>query len=297
MSSELPTHGGSLRVWLHRAGEPGAREGRPRRRCASAERAAGLDSIATLRRLRAEGARRLRRADRVPASTPAATASKTVAYGAAGQGQHAAQRLRRRRASYIAFAVDASPHKQGRYPPGSHLQIRPPEADGREHAPTTCSSCPGTCSDEMHGAARLHPRLGRPLRPADPAPAGAAVKFIAHAHPRRDRRSRRSRRPTSAAASPCTYDEATLPRPRPRARRHPMQHLRQCEARHACAACTIRRRRPRRPSWCACVRGRLFDVAVDLRPDSPAFRQWLGVELDADDGQALYIPAAAPTAS
>ena len=39
-----------------------------------------------------------------------------------------------------------------------------------------------------------------------------------------------------------------------------------------------------------CVRGRLFDVAVDLRPDSPAFRQWLGVELDAEEGLALYIP-------
>jgi dTDP-4-dehydrorhamnose 3,5-epimerase len=39
-----------------------------------------------------------------------------------------------------------------------------------------------------------------------------------------------------------------------------------------------------------CVRGRLFDVAVDLRPDSPAFRQWLGLELDAAEGQALYIP-------
>jgi dTDP-4-dehydrorhamnose 3,5-epimerase len=39
-----------------------------------------------------------------------------------------------------------------------------------------------------------------------------------------------------------------------------------------------------------CVRGRLFDVAVDLRPNSPAFRQWLGVELDAEEGHALYIP-------
>ena len=40
----------------------------------------------------------------------------------------------------------------------------------------------------------------------------------------------------------------------------------------------------------SCVRGSLFDVAVDLRPDSPAFRQWLGLELDAEAGQALYIP-------
>jgi dTDP-4-dehydrorhamnose 3,5-epimerase len=39
-----------------------------------------------------------------------------------------------------------------------------------------------------------------------------------------------------------------------------------------------------------CVRGRLFDVAVDLRRDSPTFRHWLGLELDAERGAALYIP-------
>ena len=39
-----------------------------------------------------------------------------------------------------------------------------------------------------------------------------------------------------------------------------------------------------------CLRGRLFDVAVDLRPESPTFRQWLGVELEAAAGEALYIP-------
>ncbi len=39
-----------------------------------------------------------------------------------------------------------------------------------------------------------------------------------------------------------------------------------------------------------CTRGRIFDVAVDLRPGSPAFRQWTGVELDPTSGAALYIP-------
>lgn len=39
-----------------------------------------------------------------------------------------------------------------------------------------------------------------------------------------------------------------------------------------------------------CLRGRLFDVAVDLRPQSPAFRRWFGIELDAEAGEALYIP-------
>lgn len=40
-----------------------------------------------------------------------------------------------------------------------------------------------------------------------------------------------------------------------------------------------------------CVRGELFDVAVDLRPDSPTYRRWHGVELTAENGLAFYIPA------
>jgi dTDP-4-dehydrorhamnose 3,5-epimerase len=40
-----------------------------------------------------------------------------------------------------------------------------------------------------------------------------------------------------------------------------------------------------------CVRGAIFDVAVDLRPDSASFRSWHGVELSAENGLALYIPA------
>ena len=39
-----------------------------------------------------------------------------------------------------------------------------------------------------------------------------------------------------------------------------------------------------------CVRGAIFDVAVDLRPGSPAFRRWHGVELSAENHRAFYIP-------
>ncbi|TDU01195.1 dTDP-4-dehydrorhamnose 3,5-epimerase [Azorhizobium sp. AG788] len=39
------------------------------------------------------------------------------------------------------------------------------------------------------------------------------------------------------------------------------------------------------------TRGRVFDVAVDLRPASPAYRDWTAVELDANRRNALYIPA------
>ena len=39
-----------------------------------------------------------------------------------------------------------------------------------------------------------------------------------------------------------------------------------------------------------CIRGRIWDVLVDLRPDSAAFRTWYGEELDADGTTALYLP-------
>ncbi|HEY0437267.1 MAG TPA: dTDP-4-dehydrorhamnose 3,5-epimerase family protein [Phenylobacterium sp.] len=38
------------------------------------------------------------------------------------------------------------------------------------------------------------------------------------------------------------------------------------------------------------VRGRIFDVAVDLRSDSPTYRRWTAAELSADDANALLIP-------
>ncbi len=39
-----------------------------------------------------------------------------------------------------------------------------------------------------------------------------------------------------------------------------------------------------------CTRGAIFDVALDLRPDSPSFRSWVGLELTPDRDEMLYIP-------
>ncbi len=39
-----------------------------------------------------------------------------------------------------------------------------------------------------------------------------------------------------------------------------------------------------------CVRGRVFDVAVDLRPQSPTYRGWFGVELAPELRRMLYVP-------
>jgi len=39
-----------------------------------------------------------------------------------------------------------------------------------------------------------------------------------------------------------------------------------------------------------CTRGAIFDVIVDLRPNSPTFTEWTSVELDAERANALYVP-------
>jgi dTDP-4-dehydrorhamnose 3,5-epimerase len=44
------------------------------------------------------------------------------------------------------------------------------------------------------------------------------------------------------------------------------------------------------PKLIRCVRGAIYDVAVDLRPDSPTHGHWFGVELSAENRRALYVP-------
>lgn len=40
-----------------------------------------------------------------------------------------------------------------------------------------------------------------------------------------------------------------------------------------------------------CIRGRIFDVVVDIRDGSPTYGRWIGAELSADNGDQLFIPA------
>lgn len=39
-----------------------------------------------------------------------------------------------------------------------------------------------------------------------------------------------------------------------------------------------------------CTRGAIYDVVVDLRPQSPTFMRWSGIELTAENRRMLYVP-------
>lgn len=39
-----------------------------------------------------------------------------------------------------------------------------------------------------------------------------------------------------------------------------------------------------------CTRGAIYDVIIDLRPNSPTYKQWIGVELTEDNYRMLFVP-------
>jgi len=39
-----------------------------------------------------------------------------------------------------------------------------------------------------------------------------------------------------------------------------------------------------------CTKGSIFDVVLDLRPESPSYGKWHGTELSAENGRMLYVP-------
>ena len=45
------------------------------------------------------------------------------------------------------------------------------------------------------------------------------------------------------------------------------------------------------PKLVRCVSGHVYDVIVDLRPDSPTYGQWKGFHLTGDNMKSLYVPA------
>ena len=41
--------------------------------------------------------------------------------------------------------------------------------------------------------------------------------------------------------------------------------------------------------WITCANGSLWDIVVDIRPNSPTFKRWCAVELKAEEGKSVFI--------
>lgn len=119
----VPIHGGSLRVTAVHAGEEGER---PRVRALLEEEAAWgvkdsdcyshfADRVGTLRCRLSELLAELK-----------LQGKRVAAYGAAAKGSTLLNTMNISQ-QYLDFVVDRSPYKQGRYMPGVHLPIHPPE--------------------------------------------------------------------------------------------------------------------------------------------------------------------------
>ena len=121
----MPIHGGSLRVFV--APPRRLRACRERRAALLAEEAAwGVDRPGAVRGVRRAG-RRARGRAASPCSTGSRARARTIAaYGAAAKGSTLLNFFGIG-AETLDFVVDRSTDKQGRYMPGVHLRIDPPE--------------------------------------------------------------------------------------------------------------------------------------------------------------------------
>jgi SAM-dependent methyltransferase len=146
---ELPTPGGSLRLWASRDEGAGRWPETPSvQRLLTAERAAGLDRPEGYRDFAPRVQALLGELRRFVADARAA-GDAVAAYGAAAKGNtllNAAGLT----ADDIPYVVDRSPHKQGRFLPGSHIPIDAPDRVRRER-PAYLLILPWNLRDEITG--------------------------------------------------------------------------------------------------------------------------------------------------
>jgi SAM-dependent methyltransferase len=118
---ELPTHGGSLRLYVRHEGRPGKRV----EELLARERAAGLEGLE--RYARFEQQVRAVKRDLLELLIGARRDGAQIAgYGAAAKGNTLLNYCGIR-ADLLDYIVDRSPHKQGLFLPGTRLPIHPPE--------------------------------------------------------------------------------------------------------------------------------------------------------------------------
>ncbi len=122
---ELPTHGGSLRIWARHAEDDSNSVQDRLEALRTLERDAQLDSLEGYAGF-APHVEQTKR-DLLSFLVDAKTAGKTIAgYGAPGKGNTLLNYCGVR-TDFIDYTVDRNPHKQGKFLPGTHIPIFPPD--------------------------------------------------------------------------------------------------------------------------------------------------------------------------
>jgi SAM-dependent methyltransferase len=142
---ELPTHGGSLRIYACHAGDDRAAEPAVER-LLTAEEADGFRSIERYTSFapRVEETKRALLAFLIEARRKG---KKIAAYGAPGKGNTLLNYCGIR-TDFVDYAVDRNPYKHGRFTPGTHIPIYAPERI-REERPDFVLILPWNLKDEI----------------------------------------------------------------------------------------------------------------------------------------------------
>jgi hypothetical protein len=143
---ELPTHGGSLRVYGCHEEDPANTESEEARELRQRERAAGYEQLETYlgygRRVEADKRQILDFLIDIKEQ-----GLRIVGYGAPAKGNTLLNYCGVRR-DFIDYTCDLNPHKQGHFLPGSHIPIRSPDAI-REDRPDVVLILPWNLKDEI----------------------------------------------------------------------------------------------------------------------------------------------------
>jgi hypothetical protein len=123
-ADELPTHGGSLRLYLRRAADESGSEGEAVAALRRTELDAGLDRLECYAAF-AERVRETKRRILELLIDLMRRGRSVVGYGAPGKGNTLLNYCGIG-TDFIAYTVDRNPHKQGKFLPGSRIPIHPP---------------------------------------------------------------------------------------------------------------------------------------------------------------------------
>jgi SAM-dependent methyltransferase len=124
-AEELPTHGGSLRIFAAPSSRPDLDDGARLRELRAREAAAGLADLATYRRF-AERVEVCREALREFLARARREGKTVAAYGAAAKG-NTLLNFCNVGAGDIRMVADRNPHKQSKFLPGTHIPVVDPE--------------------------------------------------------------------------------------------------------------------------------------------------------------------------